>query len=99
MPEIGSDSLRTDANMIDEDIVASDRKQSLSPTKPGGAKTSQVEVSSKLISSPNKTVDISENLPLSQSESPAKKEEKKKEAFTIPADEEYEEEPFEEEYI
>jgi hypothetical protein len=48
---------------------------------------------------PNKTVDISENLPLSQSGSPAKKEEKKKEAFKIPADEEYEEEPFEEEYI
>ena len=86
--------------MIDEDIEASDRKQSLSPTKPGGANVAaNLEVSSNAMLSPNKTVDISENLPLSQSGSPAKKEEKKKQAFKIPADEEYEEEPFEEEYI
>ena len=74
--------MRTDANMIDEDIMVSDRKQSLSPTKPGGAKAAaNLEVSSNAILSPNKTVDISENLPLSQSGSPAKKEEKKKEGF------------------
>ena len=86
--------------MIDEDIEASDRKQSLSPTKPDGTKAAaNLEVSTNAILTPNKTVDISENLPLSQSGSPAKKEEKKKEGFQIPADEDYEEEPFEEEYI
>lgn len=89
-PVIGDDSMRTDRNIIDEDIMQSDRKQS---SKPG---ESHLEVSS----SPNKTVDISENLPVSQSMSPAKKENKAKTAaFQIPADEEYEEEPFEEEYI
>ena len=87
--------------MIDEDIMgASDRKQSLNPNKPaGGEKAANLEASSNAISSPNKTVDISENLPVSQSGSPAKKEAEKKQAFQIPADEEYEEEPFEEEYI
>ena len=68
--------------MIDEDIMVSDRKQSLSPTKPGGTKAAlNLEVSSNANLSPNKTVDISENLPLSLSGSPAKKEEKKKEGF------------------
>lgn len=57
-------------------------------TKPTGA---NLEISNNAISSPNKTVDISENLPVSQSESPAKTDAKKKEAFQIPADEEYEE--------
>jgi hypothetical protein len=51
-------------------------------------------------SSPNKTVDISESIQVSQSVSPAKPEKNKAKAgFQIPVDEEYEEEPFEEEYI
>ena len=75
----------------------SNRKKSLNPSKPTGA--AHLEISSNAISSPNKTVDISENLPVSQSGSPAKKEVNNKQAFKIPADEEYEEEPFEEEYI
>lgn len=56
------DSIRTDQNIIDEVIVQSDRKQQSKPGK------SQLESSS----SPNKTVDISENLQVSQSVSPAK---------------------------
>ena len=88
-PVNGLDSIRTDPNIIDEDIVQSDRKQQSKPRK------SKLESSS----SPNKTVDISENLQVSQSVSPAKTENKAKAGFQIPADEEYEEEPFEEEYI
>jgi len=66
--------------MIDEDIMgASDRKLSLNPNKPAaGAKAVNLEASSNAISSPNKTVDIIENLPVSQSGSPAKKEAEKK---------------------